>query len=81
MTAFRRSVFVLALLASTSACGKKDTDPGPGGVTVGEARTLDEAAEMLDARQLPARQIDDQASTAATGKAPASPAASDGPAG
>lgn len=47
------AVFVLATL---SGCGGKDTDPGPGGVTKGEARTLDEAAEMLDARQLPPRQ-------------------------
>jgi len=40
----------LALLA---ACGPSDTDPGPGGVTVGEARALDEAAEMLEQRRLP----------------------------
>jgi hypothetical protein len=33
------------------ACGGGDNDPGPGGVTVGEARALDEAAEMLDARR------------------------------
>ena len=41
----------LALLALT-ACGKADNDPGPGGVTVGEAKALDEAAEMLEAKQL-----------------------------
>lgn len=35
-----------------SACGPSDTDPGPGGVTVGEARALDEAAEMLDEQRL-----------------------------
>ncbi len=35
-----------------SACGS-DNDPGPGGVTVGEARALDEAAEMLDERPPP----------------------------
>jgi hypothetical protein len=40
----------LLLLAG---CGKKDSDPGPGGVTVGEARALDEAAEMLDKQRLP----------------------------
>ncbi|MBT2135466.1 hypothetical protein KK137_14100 [Croceibacterium sp. LX-88] len=41
-------------LATTlvSGCGSDD-DPGPGGVTVGEAKTLDEAAEMLDAQRLP----------------------------
>jgi hypothetical protein len=41
----------LLLLA---ACGQADSDPGPGGVTVGEARALDEAAEMLDKQRLPA---------------------------
>lgn len=41
----------LASLALLSACGAAENDPGPGGVTVGEARELDEAAEMLDARR------------------------------
>jgi hypothetical protein len=36
-----------------AGCGQSDEDPGPGGVTVGEARALDEAAEMLDAQRLP----------------------------
>ncbi len=40
----------LALLA---ACGPSNSDPGPGGVTVGEAKALDEAAEMLEQRRLP----------------------------
>lgn len=40
----------LLLLA---ACGQSDTDPGPGGVTVGEAKALDEAAEMIEQRRLP----------------------------
>ena len=35
-----------------SGC-QKDTDPGPGGVTVGEARALDEAAAMLEKRPTP----------------------------
>ena len=39
-----------ALVLALAACGPKETDPGPGGVTVGEARALDEAAEMLDSR-------------------------------
>ena len=44
----------LALLAAALAgCGQSDTDPGPGGVTVGEAKALDEAAEMLDEQRLP----------------------------
>lgn len=37
-------------------CGANDDDPGPGGVTVGEARALDQAAAMLDAQRLPARE-------------------------
>jgi len=45
------SALSLALLLA--ACGAGDNDPGPGGVTVGEARALDEAAEMLDAQGLP----------------------------
>jgi hypothetical protein len=32
---------------------QKDTDPGPGGVTIGEARALDDAAEMLEKRPIP----------------------------
>jgi hypothetical protein len=42
----------LAAALLLSACGSDD-DPGPGGVTVGEARALDEAAEMIEARRLP----------------------------
>jgi hypothetical protein len=42
--------FALLLLA---ACGSQDNDPGAGGVTVGEARALDEAAEMLEQQRLP----------------------------
>ena len=48
----------LALLALgtvlVSACSPSDNDPGPGGVTVGEARALDEAAEMIEQRRIPA---------------------------
>jgi hypothetical protein len=46
---------VLASLA-LSACGN-DADPGPGGVTVGESRALDEAAAMLDERRPPAEAL------------------------
>lgn len=45
------ALLVPALLLAS--CGPNDTDPGPGGVTVGEARALDEAAEMLDEQRLP----------------------------
>jgi len=44
-----------ALIAALTiaGCGSGDNDPGPGGVTVGEARALDEAAEMIEERLLP----------------------------
>ncbi len=48
-----RALSALSLALLLAACGAGDNDPGPGGVTVGEARALDEAAEMLDARRLP----------------------------
>ena len=46
----RRLALALALLAG--GCSK-DSDPGPGGVTKGEARQLDAAAEMLEKRPAP----------------------------
>ncbi|MXO97645.1 hypothetical protein GRI97_01415 [Altererythrobacter xixiisoli] len=45
-----------------------DADPGPGGVTVGEARALDEAAAMLDSQRLPEETLE---APAADGTAPA----------
>jgi hypothetical protein len=45
---------VAAVLLALAACQKADNEPGPGGVTMGEARALDEAAEMIEARQPPA---------------------------
>ena len=39
-----------ALLLSVSACGPADSDPGPGGVTAGDAKALDAAAKKLDER-------------------------------
>lgn len=44
---------VLLAAALLASCEPGDAQPGPGGVTVGEARALDEAAEMLDAQRLP----------------------------
>lgn len=50
----RQSALLAALAALVLAgCGKADNDAGPGGVSVGEAKALDEAAEMLDAQRLP----------------------------
>jgi hypothetical protein len=45
-----------------AACGQKDTDPGPGGVSVGEAKALDEAAAMLEQQRLPPGALSDGAS-------------------
>ena len=35
---------------SLQGCGPADSDPGPGGVTAGDAKALDEAAQKLDDR-------------------------------
>lgn len=42
--------YALAPLLLLAACGSGND--APGGVTAGEAKALDEAAEMLEARQL-----------------------------
>jgi len=39
---------ILGLLAA--GCSRTDNEPGPGGVTVSEAKALDDAAEMLESR-------------------------------
>lgn len=49
----RFAPILIALLCLT-ACGKQDNAPGPGGVSVGEAKALDEAAEMLEGQRLSA---------------------------
>ena len=41
---------VLACFHALPSCGSNDNDPGPGGVTIGEAEALNQAAEMLDDR-------------------------------
>lgn len=48
--------FAFMLLTATlvAGCSKSDNDPGPGGVSIGEARALDEAAEMIESRRPPA---------------------------
>ncbi|MDE8650780.1 hypothetical protein [Novosphingobium album (ex Liu et al. 2023)] len=52
-----REACLLAVLLALAGCGKADNEPGPGGVTVGEARALDEAAAMLDQRRPPAEAL------------------------
>lgn len=48
----KRALFAAALIC-LSSCSPAGNDSGPGGVTVDEARALDEAAEMLEQRRLP----------------------------
>ncbi|MCW1429187.1 hypothetical protein [Novosphingobium sp. JCM 18896] len=48
-----RTALPLIALLTLAACGKSDNAPGPGGVTLGEAKALDEAAEMIEKRQYP----------------------------
>jgi len=48
-----KTPFALLLAMVLAACGKGENAPGPGGVTAGEARALDEAAEMIEQRRLP----------------------------
>lgn len=57
------------------ACGKADTEPGPGGVTAGEARALDEAAQMIEDQRLTPDAIPSPGVPAAATGVPSSPAA------
>lgn len=50
-------VLPLVVLLALAGCGKADNEPGPGGVTVGEAKALDEAAQMLEDQRLPAEAV------------------------
>lgn len=59
-----RKLCLSLALALLSACGKSDNEPGPGGVTLGEARALDEAAEMIEQRRLPAEALRPPSATA-----------------
>ena len=43
------ALLALALTAMTG-CSRTDNEPGPGGVTVSEAKALDDAAAMLESR-------------------------------
>ncbi len=48
-----RLLLAASAVLGLSACEKADNEPGPGGVTMGEARALDEAAAMIEARRPP----------------------------
>ncbi len=72
-----RRLATLAALALLTACGKADNDQGPGGLTVGEAKALDEAAQMVDAKRLPPEAVPPQApNSAAPNPAASAPAPS-----
>ena len=49
---------VLALGLLAAGCSRTDNEPGPGGVTVSEAKALDDAAEMLESRDAAAANSD-----------------------
>ena len=51
---------VLLLIAAMASCGPADNEPGPGGVSVEDARALDEAAEQLDSQTSPDQDTDTQ---------------------
>lgn len=63
----RTAPLSLPLLALLAACGPGENDPGPGGVTVGEAQALDEAAAMLETRKLPPEALDNPPTPAQDG--------------
>jgi hypothetical protein len=60
-----RSIFTIMSLTLLVGCGPAQNDPGPGGVTVGEAKALDEAAKMLDERNTPPEPIENMNTDAA----------------
>ena len=64
---------IAALCLSTlSACGD-DNEPGPGGVSEGEAAALDDAAEIIEARRLPKDALPDPAQDGGAPLPPAQP--------
>ncbi len=66
MIDLRMAGAALAMLVLTAGCSRTDNEPGPGGVTVSEAKALDDAAEMLESR--------DSVAPPETGKAAEQPA-------
>lgn len=69
MANLRMASVALTVLALTAGCSRTDNEPGPGGVTVSEAKALDDAAEMLESR--------DSAPPAEAGKPPGDTAKAD----
>lgn len=50
---FAAALTAAAALALVAGCSRTDNEPGPGGVTVSEAKALDDAAAMLESRDNP----------------------------
>ena len=69
MECMMRHVWPAAALALLAAgCSRTENEPGPGGVTVSEAKALDDAAEMLESRDATATNADSAASGEDGGK-------------
>lgn len=48
-----RAAAIALVISALAACGRSEDDLGPGDVSVSEAKALDEAAEMIEARKPP----------------------------
>lgn len=48
-----RQLAAVAVTLALAACGQDESAPPPQGMTAGEARALDEAAELIEQRRLP----------------------------
>ena len=49
-----RTALLLLATMLCAACSRPDNAAGTGGISAGEARALDDAAEMVESQQLPA---------------------------
>ena len=69
MECMMRHVWPAAALALLAAgCSRTENEPGPGGVTVSEAKALDDAAEMLESRDAAAPAADEAVTRDETAK-------------
>ena len=68
-----RAIFLVLSVLALSACGKADNEPGPGGVTAGEAKALDEAAQMIEEDRLPPEAMPTISPTTAPPDSPMAP--------
>lgn len=62
-----------AAILLLGACGQAEDEAGPGGVSVGEAKALDEAAEMIESRRLPEQALPDASNASQSDAAPLPP--------